>query len=153
MRSESPHLRHRHAPRRDVRGFTLVELLITLTVLVVVMGTVAAIVYISSKSKAATANRIESAQGARAALDMMAADLRSAGYGADRDYLTPQPQIAYIDSTQVLINANVSNGPDTTSVTFPPSSNHSSVNASRLRCESGVAVPTTPAMRMLSAQA
>jgi len=119
MRSDSAQLRHRHAPRRDARGFTLVELLITLTVLVVVMGTVAVIVYVSSKSKTSTTNRIESAQGARAALEMMAADLRSAGYGADLAYLTPQPQIAYIDSTQVLINANLSNYPDTAVVTFP----------------------------------
>ena len=119
MRSDSAHLRHRHAPRRDARGFTLVELLITLTVLVVVMGTVATMVYLSSKSKAATSNRIESSQGARAALEMMAEDLRSAGYGADLDYVTPQPQIAYIDSTQVLINANLSGGPDEAPATFP----------------------------------
>ncbi len=103
------------------RGFTLVELLITLTVLVVVMGSLGFMVYMSSKSKQATANRMESTQGARAALDMLANDLRSAGYGADLDYPgAPQPQIAYIDSTQVLINANMNQWPDTFSVTFPP---------------------------------
>jgi prepilin-type N-terminal cleavage/methylation domain-containing protein len=101
------------------RGFTLVELLITLTVLAMVMGIVAAMVYIGSKSKQATSTRIESAQGARVALDMIANDLRSAGYGADITHGTPQPQIAYIDSTQVLINANLSNWPDTATVTFP----------------------------------
>lgn len=100
-------------------GFSLVELLITLTVLAMVMGIVAAMVYIGSKSKQATSTRIESVQGARAALELMAGDLRSAGYGADINYGTPQPQIAYIDSTQVLLCANLSQWPDTATVTFP----------------------------------
>src|SRR6185295_14344372 len=113
MRSHTAKLRIRHLPRRDARGFTLIELLITLTVLVVVMGAVAAMVYLSSKSKTASAEWIESGQGARVALDRMANDLRSAGYGADLDYTTPQPQIAYIDSTQVLINANLQPQADT----------------------------------------
>lgn len=113
MRSHPEQIRHRHLPRRDARGFTLIELLITLTVLVVVMGTVSVIVYMSSKSKTASAQRIESVQGARAALDMLAGDLRSAGYGADLTYSTPQPPIAYIDSTQVLINADLGPFPET----------------------------------------
>ena len=119
MRSHDASFRHRHDPSRDARGFTLVELLITLTVLIVVMGTVTTMLYLSSKSKTATQHRMESAQGARAALDMLAEDLRSAGYGADIDWSSPQPQIAYIDSTQVLINANLSPWPDTSSVTQP----------------------------------
>lgn len=120
MRSHTAKFRIRHLPRRDARGFTLIELLITVTVLLVVMGAVGAMVYLSSKSKTANAQKIESAQGARAALDLMANDLRSAGYGADLDYTTPQPQIAYIDSTQVLINANLTPIPaiDTARVTL-----------------------------------
>src|SRR5215213_7790684 len=107
MRSHIAQIRHLHIPRRDARGFTLVELLITLLVLLVVMGTVSAMVNLSSRSKAATAQRIESTQGARAAMEQMTGDLRSAGYGTDPNFTTPQPQIAYIDSTQVLINANL----------------------------------------------
>src|SRR5258707_8763000 len=118
MRSNPANIRHRHDPCRDARGFTLVELLTPLTVLIVVMGTVSAMLYLSSKSKTATSQRIESAQGARAALDKMANDLRSAGYGADLDFGTPQPQIAYIDSTQVLLCANLGPWPDTTSTVF-----------------------------------
>jgi hypothetical protein len=37
----------------------------------------------------------------------VARDLRSAGYMADIDYVTPQPPIAYIDSMQVLITSNM----------------------------------------------
>ena len=56
------------------------------------------------------------------ALDRIANDLRCAGYGADRSIVgfAPQPQIAYIDSTQVLINANLVPAPaiDTATVTL-----------------------------------
>ncbi len=112
MRSHVAQVRSRHLPRRDARGFTLVELLITLTVLVVVMGSVMAMVYLSSRSKTASSEKIQSVQGARVALDMMTSDLRSAGYGADINNPTaPQPPIAYIDSTQVLICGRLSPAP------------------------------------------
>ena len=61
----------------------------------------------ASRSKTATANAIESTEAASAALDMMTRDLRSAGYHADIYWLAaPQPPIAYIDSLQVLMNAD-----------------------------------------------
>src|SRR5262245_18003610 len=100
--------RKRSVQGRHTRGFTLIELMITLTVLAAVMLILLVIMRAAQGSKIATTNQIESAQSARAALDMMTRDLRSAGYGADRDYLpAPQPPIAYIDSVQVLINENL----------------------------------------------
>ena len=70
------------------------------------------VMYAAQRSKTATSNRVESTQGARVAIDMLTRDLRSAGYGADLDWGTPQPPIAYIDSLQVLINANLYPWPD-----------------------------------------
>src|SRR5437762_7631239 len=99
---------------RRMRGFSMVELMITLTVLAVVMIVLSTVMYTAARSKAATANRIESSQAGRVAVDLLARDLRSAGYAADLDYTTPQPPIAYIDSTQVLINENLLPYPDTT---------------------------------------
>ncbi len=97
----------------DRRGFTMIELLITLTVLAAVMVVLMTVMYAAQRSKTATSNRVESTQGARIALDLMARDLRSAGYGADLDWVgAPQPPIAYIDSLQVLINANLYPWPD-----------------------------------------
>ncbi len=96
----------------DRRGFTLIELMITLTVLAAVMVVLMTVMYAAQRSKTATSNRVESTQGARIAIDMLTRDLRSAGYGADLDWGTPQPPIAYIDSLQVLINANLSPWPD-----------------------------------------
>ena len=96
-----------HGPRPS-RGFTLIELLITLTVLAAVMLIMLVMMRAAQSSKVATSNQIEAAQAARVALDMMTRDLRSAGYGADRYYgPAPQPPIAYIDSMQVLVNANL----------------------------------------------
>jgi len=90
----------------------MVELLITLTVLAAVMIVLMTVMYAAQRSKTATSNRVESTQSARIALDMLAKDLRSAGYGADMDYATPQPPIAYVDSLQVLVNADLSPWPD-----------------------------------------
>jgi prepilin-type N-terminal cleavage/methylation domain-containing protein len=102
-------------PRRWAadRGFTLVELLITVVLLVIVVAAVAGVMITASRSKISTSNSIESVQAARTAVDLLADDLRSAGYGADLDSGTPQPPIAYIDSLQVLINANLEPYPDT----------------------------------------
>lgn len=107
-------MRTHHRPG-DARGFTLVELMITLTVLAAVMVVLMTVMYAAQRSKTTTANRIESTQGARIAIDMMARDLRSAGYSADTDPIVgiaAQPPIAYIDSLQVLLNANLVPWPD-----------------------------------------
>jgi len=105
---------HPARPYAANRGFTLIEMMITVVVLAVVGLAIAGVMLTASRSKTSSSNSIESVQAARTALDMIAADLRSAGYGADLDW-TAQPQrpIAYVDSTQVLINANLQPFPDT----------------------------------------
>jgi prepilin-type N-terminal cleavage/methylation domain-containing protein len=109
------------APASAQQGFTLVELMVTLVVLGVVMISLMAVMYGTIRSKTATTNQLESVQAVRAGLDMLTRDLRSAGYGADLDYTPlPQPSIAYIDSTQVLINANLQPYPDGASGHVPP---------------------------------
>jgi prepilin-type N-terminal cleavage/methylation domain-containing protein len=112
MRSGTATSRNPWPRATDRRGFTMVELLITLTVLAAVMVVLMTVMYAAQRSKTATSNRVESVQGARIAMDLLARDLRSAGYGADQDWATPQPPIAYIDSLQVLINANLYPWPD-----------------------------------------
>lgn len=99
--------------RRHSAGFTIVELMVTLVVLALVVATVAAIVMNVSRSRDKTAYRSETVQAARAALDLVARDLRSAGYGADRDAATPQPAIAYVDSAQIIMAQNQQPFPDT----------------------------------------
>jgi prepilin-type N-terminal cleavage/methylation domain-containing protein len=105
----------------ESKGFTLVELMVTLVVLGVVMISLMAVMYGTIRSKTATTNQLESVQAVRAGLDMLTRDLRSAGYGADLDYsLLPQPSVAYIDSSEVLINENLQPFPDSALVHTPP---------------------------------
>jgi prepilin-type N-terminal cleavage/methylation domain-containing protein len=99
-----------------VRGFTLIEMMITLVVLALVATVLMVMTNMLSHGKQATQNAQEATQAAQAALDMMAEEIRSAGYGADVDYPgTPQPAIAYVDSTQIIFAANFAPYPDTTS--------------------------------------
>lgn len=103
-------------PRSNARGFTLIELMITLVVLAVVVIALAGVILTTSRSKTSSVNSIESSQSARIATDMIARDLRSAGYGADLTAATPQRPIAYIDSLELIVNENIKPYPDSSAV-------------------------------------
>jgi prepilin-type N-terminal cleavage/methylation domain len=106
--------RPRNVAAGRAHGFSLIELMITILLLGVVVITLTTVMSLASRSKTVTMNGIEAIESGRVAMDMMARDLRSAGYGADRDAAVgPQPPIAYVDSLQVLINANLEPYPDT----------------------------------------
>jgi prepilin-type N-terminal cleavage/methylation domain-containing protein len=108
------HTRSWSLDRRSAAGFTLVEMLVTLAIFAVVAVTLTLVVMSSAKSKQRTTQRVESEQGARAAVDLMARDIRSAGYGADLDDSPPQPAITYIDSKEILLSENQAPYPDPT---------------------------------------
>ena len=117
MTAPTPLLRPRGVPGPKDQGFTLTETLVTIIILAVITGALVTIIMGAMRSKTSTTNEIESSQVATAAMDWIADDLRSAGYEADLAYpAAPQPGIAYIDSTQVLINSNKDPYPDTTAV-------------------------------------
>jgi prepilin-type N-terminal cleavage/methylation domain-containing protein len=107
------HLRSWSLDRRSSAGFTLVEMLVTLVIFAMVAVTVTLVLMSSAKSKQRTTQRIESEQGARAAVDLMARDIRTAGYGADIDNAPTQPAIAYVDSKEILLSENQNPYPDT----------------------------------------
>jgi prepilin-type N-terminal cleavage/methylation domain-containing protein len=106
LRNLTPHA------RRPARGFTMLELLVTLSVLAIVALALTAVLMTANRGKTSTINQVESAQAARAALEMIADDLRSAGYGADQDATPPQTPIAYVDSTELILCANLQPFPD-----------------------------------------
>src|SRR5262249_20380649 len=105
------HLRSWNIDRRSA-GFTLIEMLVTLAIFALVAVTVTLVLMSSAKSKERTTQRIESEQGARAAVDLMARDIRSAGYGDDMDSAPAQPAIAYVDSKEIILSENQSPYPD-----------------------------------------
>ena len=64
-------------PDQDrARGFSLVELMVTLVVFAVVAGAITLVFINSAQNKERTAHLLEAQQGARAAMDLMARDIR-----------------------------------------------------------------------------
>ena len=100
---------------RGTRGFSMIEMMVTLLIFSLLAAVVMTVLLVTSRQKNAISNEIGSTQMARTALDMLSRDLRSAGFGTDNSAATPQPPIAYVDSLQILINANLSPYPDTSS--------------------------------------
>jgi type II secretory pathway pseudopilin PulG len=90
----------------------MVELMVTLAVLAIVVLAISAVMMTANRGKTYTLNNVESAQAARAAMEMIATDLRSAGYGVDMDAIPPQQPIAYVDSTELIVNENLQPFPD-----------------------------------------
>jgi prepilin-type N-terminal cleavage/methylation domain-containing protein len=109
-RSHSP---ASHPSHSRSSGFSLIELLVTVVVIAIVVGAMMTFLLNASSSKTASTNAIEATQAASAAMEMIANDLRTAGYETDLTYPgTPQPPIAYIDSLQILLCANQDPYPD-----------------------------------------
>jgi prepilin-type N-terminal cleavage/methylation domain-containing protein len=97
---------------RVPRGFTMLELLVTLSVLAIVALALSAVLMTANRGKTSTTNSVESAQAATAAVELIAEDLRSAGYGADQSTSPPQPPIAYVDSIELIMSENLQPFPD-----------------------------------------
>ena len=93
--------------RHSRSGFSLVELLITLTVLAIVVTSITVVMMGSQLSKASTEANIEAQQSGRAALDILTRDVRSAGFRVDDDATPPQPAFAYVDSVELILCANL----------------------------------------------
>ena len=93
-------------------GFTMIELMIALVVFALIFVAVTAVFLSASHSKDRTSANLEATQTARATLDMVSRDLRSAGYQTDGDYATPQPAIAYVDSMELIVSENQLPYPD-----------------------------------------
>lgn len=101
-------------------GFSLVEMMITLTLLAIVVAVIATVMMGSQRSKAETEGRIEAQQGARAISDIIALDLRTAGYQVDTGSVPEQPPFAYVDSLEIIFNSNLMPFPDTLSTALQP---------------------------------
>jgi len=102
--------RHHPRPRTARDGFSLVELMITLVLLAIVVAVIATVLIGSERSKASTEGRLEAQQNGRSVSDIIAADLRTAGFETDTDASPPQPPFAYVDSIEIIINANLNVG-------------------------------------------
>lgn len=95
------------------RGFSLIEMIVTLSIMAMVIAALSTVLIRATASRLTSSNRFESLQTARSAADMMARDLRSAGYGVDATSAAgAQPAIAYVDSMQIFMCENAAPYPD-----------------------------------------
>lgn len=107
-------------PRTARAGFTLVELMITLVLMGIVLAVLATVMISSQRSKADTEGRLEAQQSGRSISDLIAQDIRTAGYGIDTDAIPAQTPIAYVDSVEIMINADLTPVSDTSgTITYP----------------------------------
>jgi len=110
---KSPQMSSLRASRKlSERGFTLLELMVGLVLLAAVAWGLTTILIHSAHNRTSTMNQLESTQAASAALNLIASDVRSAGYGADADEVTPQPAVAYVDQKELILSENLTPYPD-----------------------------------------
>lgn len=116
-------MRHRN------RGFSLIELMITLLVLSVIMGAIFQLMRLAMSRSATEQAKLDMFQEAREFMDQMARDLRQAGYPNPRNYassgvITQNPAandtkvasgVTYIDSNELWFEGDV-DGSGTVSV-------------------------------------
>lgn len=88
--------------RRRAHGFSLLEMLISVSLLVVITGAVFEQIMVMQKSAAGTGAKIDTDQQARAFVDQMVRDLHMAGYPRAEMYSS-----ATLDNTSPLVAAGV----------------------------------------------
>jgi prepilin-type N-terminal cleavage/methylation domain-containing protein len=109
------------------RGFTLIEMLISLVVLSIVMGATIWFFHGVSGAVAGTADRMDAMQNLRYAVSTLDRELRNAGTGT----VDAQPTLVYISPSVVVFNADlVSSAPNSpTAVNYNPDADPNTVSA------------------------
>jgi prepilin-type N-terminal cleavage/methylation domain-containing protein len=92
------------------KGFSLIELMVSMVVLALIMVGVVSMMINSDKAKRKTEMISEAQQQGAAALEMLLRDIRTAGYGVPMK--NAQPIIAYATPFEIIFNANINPFPD-----------------------------------------
>jgi prepilin-type N-terminal cleavage/methylation domain-containing protein len=108
--------------RRKHRGFTLVEVMISIAIFAIIASVLFMILIRNQRSARITTNLVEAQQNARVAIDVLARDIRVAGYGIDIQ--NEQPAVQYAGSFEIMFNANMVPYPDTTDPRGDPTAVH-----------------------------
>jgi len=93
---------HARGSRRLAKGFSLLEMLISVSLLVVITGAVFEQIMVMQKNAARTGAKVDSDQQARAFVDQVVRDLHMAGYPKAEMYSS-----ATLDNTSPLVAAGV----------------------------------------------
>ncbi|MBI5805614.1 prepilin-type N-terminal cleavage/methylation domain-containing protein [candidate division TA06 bacterium] len=100
------------------KGFTLIELMIVLVMLSLIVAAAMSVFIQSQKAKRNTELVAEAQQTARVMVDMLADDIRSAGFGANA--LAGHYPIVYAAPFDLMISANMAPYPDSVTNHMPP---------------------------------
>jgi len=97
------------------KGFTLLELLLALTIFSIIVGAAITVFVNTQNTEQKVDQMTQAQQSARIAIDYVIRDLRAAGYNIDVDenYSSPQRRVAYASPYEVIFNANLLPAEDT----------------------------------------
>jgi uncharacterized protein (TIGR02599 family) len=108
--------RFRHPAVKDARGFTLVEMLVSMVILAIIMLLAAQMISNTEKVWQTTSARIESFQGARAGFELMTDQLRQATVNTYYDYYEANGTTQ--EQWDASVGASGISGTSTTATTF-----------------------------------
>ena len=98
---------------REQSGFSLMELMISMLVMVSLMGIITTIVAKSVSIRARETQKTDALTSAQAALNVMSREISNSGFGIYDDAFTENPNngiiIADSNNTQIHVRANISN--------------------------------------------
>ncbi|MEO0304796.1 MAG: prepilin-type N-terminal cleavage/methylation domain-containing protein, partial [candidate division WOR-3 bacterium] len=91
------------------KGFTLLELLLAITIFSIIVGAAITVFVNSQNSKQKVDLMTQAQQSARIAVDYMIRDIRAAGYSIDVDETSTSPQrrLVYASPYELIFNANL----------------------------------------------
>src|SRR5213596_1432688 len=94
----------------ESRGFSLIELMIVLVILLIISGAIFQIINLSTERSATEQTKLDMFQEAREFMDQMSRDLRQAGYPSPRNVsqsvLTQNPLRKDKDAAAGLVKVN-----------------------------------------------
>ncbi|MBI4727497.1 prepilin-type N-terminal cleavage/methylation domain-containing protein [candidate division TA06 bacterium] len=100
------------------KGFTLIELMVAVTVLGIVMAAIMVVVNNANRAKRDNDLVMEAQQQARAGLDMVVRDVRTIGY--DIPFAGSQLRVVYARPFECIFNSNISPYPDSQNIRQQP---------------------------------
>jgi len=112
---------------RPTRGFTLMEMLVSLVVLSLVMASAIWFFRGVSRAVTGTSDRMDAMQNLRFSIYTMDRELRNAGAGT----VDPQPTLVYVSPSVVVFNADIVSrtAGSATAVNYNPDANPNATNA------------------------